>query len=54
MNSIERLCGAKELNDHRLEDGGFVNRLKPTKDLRNLVYFNWLMAFGHIAVFIFA
>jgi hypothetical protein len=21
-----------QLNDHRLEDGGFVNRLKPTKD----------------------
>ena len=31
-NHLKHPNHLNELNDHRLEDGGFVGRLKPTKD----------------------
>jgi hypothetical protein len=43
-----------ELNDHRLKDGGFVNRLKPTKVIKEKTIFCWLMTCSHIADFFFA
>jgi hypothetical protein len=49
--SSQSLRVGRKLNDHRLKDGGFVDRLKPTKVIREKTNFYWLMTCGHIADF---
>mgnify|MGYP001824680199 CR=1 FL=1 len=53
-NTSLSCCNNKKLNDHRLQDGGFVDRLKPTKGYRIIPILYGLITFGHIAQFNFA
>ena len=56
MKERERQRGIRirKLNDHRLQDRGFVGRLKPTKEKREKANILRLMAFGHFADLFFA